>query len=176
MSEYPLFNLFANVFWAGLLSFGGLAAVLSTMRTNMVERHGLLSNEDFTSCYGMAVGAPGPNAIFLSLIGYKVAGLLGVVVALTAWAIPTMGLLVLIGRTSSSSSNATIRAFRKALVPVVAGLLLAGSLASASTYTEPVKQWTLTWAAFAIVMLRPKWNPVWTVLGCALAGAFLLRV
>ena len=168
------YYLFADIFVAGALSFGGLAAVLGDLRGNVVTRHQLVTLEEFTGTYALAVGAPGPNAIFLSLLGYKVAGLLGVLVAMVAWGIPTILILSAIARTSSSQSSPLIKEARKALVPVVAGLLVAGAVAAASTFSEPERQWGLTAAALAVLLARPKLNPVWVVFGCAGVGAFVL--
>ena len=177
MSEHhvQMLGFCRDIFFAGAISFGGLAAVLSPLRANIVDRDHFLTNEQFTESYGLAVAAPGPNAIFLCLIGFQMAGVWGAVLAGAAWCIPTGLGLLLIARTSSSGANAKIKAFRKGLVPIVAGLLVAGAVASASTYEQPVRQWVMTAAILGVLLARPQWNPVWVVLGSALLGAFLLQ-
>ena len=86
----PEIRLFLDVFIAGALSFGGLAAVLSSLQNSVVSHHHLISGENFSRTYSLAVGAPGPNAIFLSLLGYQVAGPMGACLACLAWALPTI--------------------------------------------------------------------------------------
>jgi chromate transporter len=166
--------LFLDVFAAGALSFGGLAAVLSSLQTSVVG-HRLISAEDFSRNYSLAVGAPGPNSIFLSLLGYQVAGLPGVLIANLAWSIPTITMMYYIGRTGSSRAAPWIKRSRKALVPVIAGLLVAGAIATSNSFRLPGPQWGLTFLALGVLLVRPKWNPIWTVAACAVLGAAFIR-
>ncbi|MBS2037593.1 chromate transporter [bacterium] len=169
------FTLFLDVFTAGALSFGGLAAVLSSLQNSLVGQHQLTSAEDFSRTYSLAVGAPGPNAIFLSLLGYRVAGPRGAALAALAWALPTLLMLYLVGRTGSAQAPDWMKATRKALVPVTAGLLAAGALSTARSFVMPTPQWLLSLTALLILLKRPKWNPFWVVAGCALVGALAIR-
>lgn len=171
----PEAALFLDIFVAGALSFGGLAAVLSSLQNSLVSQHHLLSAEEFAATYSLAVGAPGPNAIFLSLLGYKLAGPRGAALAALAWALPTLAMLYLVGRTGSAQAPAWMKATRKALVPVTAGLLLAGALSTARSFVQPGPQWLLSLSALALLLKRPKWNPIWVVAACALLGALLIR-
>ena len=168
-----LVNLFLDVFVAAALSFGGLAAVLSALRNSTITQHHLITDRDFSQTYALAVGAPGPNSIFLSLLGYRVAGLPGAAVAMLAWAIPTTVLLHYIGKTASSRAVPAIKEARKALVPVVAGLLVAGALSSSIGFEKPTYQWALIVISLGVMLKWPKLNPLWVVGGCALCGALL---
>jgi chromate transporter len=171
----PELQMFLDIFVAGALSFGGLAAVLSSLHNSMVIHHHLMSDEDFSRTYSLAVGAPGPNAIFLSLLGYRLAGPLGAGLAFLAWALPTMSLLFLVGRTGSAQAPRWMQATRKALVPIVAGLLVAAAMRTARSFSWPAPQWGLTLAALLVLVYRPKWNPIWVVAICALLGAAWIR-
>jgi len=168
-------TLFLDVFVAGALSFGGLAAVLSSLHNNVVSHHQLTTDQEFNRTYSLAVAAPGPNAIFLSLLGYRVAGPWGAVLASVAWAIPTMTLLYYIGASGSSRAPDWLKRTRQALVPVIAGLLVAGALATSKSFLWPGRQWMLTMTALSLLLLRPKWNPIWTVAACAAIGALVLQ-
>lgn len=169
-----LLLLFYDVFVAGALSFGGLAAILSTLDNEVVERHQLMTQQVFNSSYAMAVAAPGPNAIFLSLLGYQVAGVSGALVASVAWGLPTITMLYFIGQTASSRTNPRITQARKALVPAVGGLLVAGTLMTSTAFDRVVPQWALLLVGFAALVAFPKMNPVWVVLGSAVVGAVFL--
>ncbi|MFN8609591.1 MAG: chromate transporter [Vulcanimicrobiota bacterium] len=171
----PEATLFLDILVAGALSFGGLAAVLSSLQNSVVSQHHLTSSEDFSRTYSLAVGAPGPNAIFLSLLGYRLAGPRGALLAALAWALPTLSLLYLVGRTGSTQAPQWMRDCRKALVPVTAGLLAAGALSTARSFAMPVPQWLLSLAALTVLVKKPKWNPIWTVAACALIGALAIR-
>ncbi len=171
----PEIRLFLDVFIAGALSFGGLAAVLSSLQNSVVSHHHLISGENFSRTYSLAVGAPGPNAIFLSLLGYQVAGPMGACLACLAWALPTIFLLYWIGRTGSAQAPAWIKATRKALVPIVAGLLIAGAIGTARSFALPAAQWGLSLAGLLWLIFRPKWNPIWMVAASATIGAIWIR-
>lgn len=92
-----------------------------------------------------------------------------------AWAIPTLTLLYYIGSTGSSRAPEWLKKTRQALVPIIAGLLIAGAVATSRSFLWPGRQWVLTLLALAVLLARPKWNPIWTVAGCAALGAFLLQ-
>lgn len=171
----PQWQMFVDIFLAGALSFGGLAAVLSSLQNSLVNQHHLFSNEDFSRTYSLAIGAPGPNAIFLSLLGYRLAGPGGACLACLAWGLPTIFLLYQIGHTGSAQAPAWMRATRKALVPIVAGLLVAGAMSTAKSFALPAPQWGLSLSGLLWLVLRPKWNPFWMVAVCALVGAIWIR-
>jgi len=171
----PEINLFLDIFMAGALSFGGLAAVLSSLENSVVSQHHLVSGEDFSRTYSLAVAAPGPNAIFLSLLGYRVAGPTGACLACLAWALPTILLLYLVGRTGSAQAPNWMKASRQALVPIVAGLLVAGALSTAHSFVMPTAQWGLSLAGLLLLVCKPKWNPIWMVASCAVIGAIWIR-
>lgn len=171
----PEATLFLDIFVAGALSFGGLAAVLSSLQNSVVSQHHLTTPEEFARTYSLGVGAPGPNAIFLSLLGYRLGGARGAVLAALAWALPTLFMLYLVGRTGSEAAPKWMKSARKALVPITAGLLAAGALSTARSFALPVPQWVITLLALAVLLKKPKWNPIWVVAGCALLGAISLR-
>jgi chromate transporter len=171
----PEITLFLDIFVAGVLSFGGLAAVLSSLQNSVVGQHQLTTSEEFARTYSLGVGAPGPNAIFLSLLGYRLAGARGAVLAALAWALPTLFMLYLVGRTGSAQAPRWMKATRKALVPITAGLLAAGALSTSRSFAMPIAQWAITVLALAVLLKKPKWNPIWVVAGCALIGAISIR-
>ena len=67
-----------------LLSIGGANAVIPEIQRRAVEVEHWMTNADFTQLFALSQAAPGPNVLIVSLIGWKVAGVLGGVVALLA--------------------------------------------------------------------------------------------
>lgn len=79
----------------GIQSFGGGAATLYLIRRTAVEQHGWLSNEEFTRDWGICQIAPGINLVGLTiLIGWRVAGITGVVLALLGLLLPSVPITV----------------------------------------------------------------------------------
>ena len=67
-----------------LLTFGGLSAVVPDMQRYIVDVKGWTSATDFMRLFAVAQAAPGPNVLITSLIGYRVAGVAGSLVALSS--------------------------------------------------------------------------------------------
>ena len=63
-----------------LLAFGGGNAILPEMQHQVVTVHQWMTAEQFSSLFAMAQAAPGPNMMIVPLIGWHVAGPLGLLV------------------------------------------------------------------------------------------------
>ncbi len=92
------------------LTFGGVSSVIPEMQRYIVDVKGWTTAADFLHLFAVAQAAPGPNVLFTSLIGYKVAGLAGSLVALLGLCVPAAA-LTLVGpgasaRTSTSGRSA----------------------------------------------------------------------
>ncbi len=57
-----------------LLTFGGVSSVIPEMQRYIVDVKGWTTAADFMHLFAVAQAAPGPNVLFTSLIGYRVAG------------------------------------------------------------------------------------------------------
>src|SRR5215469_17072196 len=79
----------------GAQSFGGGSATLYLMRRVAVERHGWITDEDFTRYWGICQIAPGINILGLViLIGFRVAGIGGAVLSLIGLLLPSAAITV----------------------------------------------------------------------------------
>ena len=157
---------------AAFSSFGGLVAVLSELQLRLCDEEKLFSSEDFLQKYGLSLASPGPNSMFLALLGYSLGGWPGALLAGLAWAVPTLLWLLVLGRLGSSQLG-WIQPLRKGLAPVVFALLLASGYRTARVFGERPSQLLLCFLALAYLLWRPKTNPMWILLACGLAG-FLL--
>ena len=111
-----------------LISFGGGATVVAEIEHQTVALHGWLTHRDFVDIFALSRVAPGPGILMISLIGWKVAGWIGALVASFAFYIPS-GILVV-------SASALWRRHRDAvwrekvergLAPIAIGLIFAGA-------------------------------------------------
>jgi chromate transporter len=64
------------------LAIGGAPTILPGLHRYMVETHQWLTSAQFADAYALAQVAPGPNAMYIPLIGWLVAGWAGAAVAL----------------------------------------------------------------------------------------------
>ena len=64
-----------------LLAFGGGTAVLPDMQRAAVDTHHWLTAPEFLAFFAISRAAPGPGSLIVMLIGQKVAGVPGAIVA-----------------------------------------------------------------------------------------------
>ena len=70
-------GLFAQFLMLSMLAVGGAMATAPDMHRYLVVEHGWLSDAQFTSSIAIAQAAPGPNLLFVAVLGWNVAGLAG---------------------------------------------------------------------------------------------------
>ncbi len=71
-----------------VISVGGISSVLPEMQRIVVDVKGWVTPAEFTQLFAVSQAAPGPNILFMSLIGWKMAGLGGAVIALASFCLP----------------------------------------------------------------------------------------
>jgi chromate transporter len=154
-----------------LLAFGGGTSVLGEMQRQAVDVHGWMSAQDFAALYALAQAAPGPNMLVVTLIGWRVAGLPGALVATAALCAPSSVLTYVTSGVWYRFRDAAWRRIGQAgLVPVTAGLIMggAGLLARTTSATWPTA--LLTAAALAL-FLTTRLHPLIVLAAAAALGA-----
>ena len=173
LDESPLWLLTTHL---ALLSFaavgGGVIMLAPDIHRYVVDVHHWISAEQFAAAYSIAQAAPGPNMLFVTLVGWQVAGWLGAVAATGAVIVPPALLTFVAARMSSRRAGGVGRfgrAVRNGLAPVSVGLLLAGVWvlfqSTAAGWREAIAM-LLTVA----ITLRTKINPLWLIVAGAMAG------
>jgi chromate transporter len=158
----------------GTVIFGGGFAAIPFLQHEVVDVHHWLSMREFID--GVALGqiTPGPVAITAAFIGYKVLGFWGALIAALGTFLPSSlmlwGLIKVYRRVSS---NALVQSFLSGVMPAVTGMLLSATVfVGRSAITGPV-QAVLAPLALCL-LLRFRVEPVWLVLGGALAGLVMV--
>ena len=160
----------------GLQSFGGGTATLFLIRRTSVEQYGWLSAEEFTRDWALVQAAPGINLLGMTiLVGRRVAGLLGGIVALIGLMLPSVTITILMTALYADLRNLpVIQAALHGIVPATVGLglLLTTNMArpllesskSESSFSFIVSLVILFGSALAVVLFD---LPVLLVLLCA---------
>lgn len=92
-----LLKLFFTMFKIGLFTFGGGYAMVVILENEMVEKKGWIEQEEFYNLLAIAESTPGPIAINSSTyIGYKIAGVLGSILATLGVVLPSFIIIYLI--------------------------------------------------------------------------------
>lgn len=149
---------------------GGLAMLMPELQRFIVIDHGWLSNEEFIAAFTIGQASPGPNFVYVTLIGYHLAGLKGALMATVAVLVPPSLVCYCVLRFGQSRVSPRFqKAMREGLAPVSAGLMLAFGWVLCS-HVDVNWRATLVTLLTVAVVLRSRLNPVWLVLAGALLG------
>ncbi|MDR3541979.1 MAG: chromate transporter [Desulfosporosinus sp.] len=125
MNLIELFLVFLKI---GAVSFGGGYAMIPFFETEMVS-HNWVSLADYVKVIAIAQVVPGPFAVdSSSYIGFKVAGILGALIATIALCIPSFTASVIITKFYTQfKTNKYINALLMGVRPAVLGLLISAA-------------------------------------------------
>jgi chromate transporter len=172
LSAADFLSLLVHFTLLSLLAIGGAITTAPDMQRFMVGQQGWLSDAQFAASVALAQAAPGPNVLFVAVIGYNVGGLAGVLATMAGTLLPSSLLTLHATRWSERQREAPLlRAFTAGLVPLTLGLLLA----TGWILFEPAERRAGSAALAAItlaILLRTKWSPLVPIGLGAVAGAF----
>lgn len=180
-------QLFLYYLSLSLLAVGGAIATAPDMHRFLVERQAWLTDPQFNASIAIAQAAPGPNVLFIALLGWNV-GLNAGGPGLAGWLFGAMGMAVCMLGVMLPSSLLTwtatrwghrnrerrgVRAFKQGMAPVVIGLLLATSLVLARGHGSLATAWPLWLLSVVTVVLvwRTRLHLLWMLGAGALLGA-----
>lgn len=166
-----LWGLFAHFLVLSLLAVGGAITTVPDMHRYLVVEHGWLDDAGFTSAIALAQAAPGPNVLFVAVLGWSVAGVAGMLATMAGIMIPSTVLALAVNRWGARRAEALwMRAFTLGLGPLTIGLLLS----TGWVLTEPVRTRPAAWGLVAVtvvLMLRTRWSPLWLIALGGVVGA-----
>jgi chromate transporter len=153
-----------------LLAIGGINALLPEIHRVAVDVEGWMTSAEFADLFALAQLAPGPNAMVISLLGWKVAGIPGAFVATIAACGPSSLLCFFAMRGLERMRNGKTRAvLQRALAPVAIGLILASGYTLARAADRSPGALLLTVVATATIAFT-RVNPVWILAAAAAVG------
>ncbi len=173
VANRPLFDLATVMVKVDLFAFGGGFASVPVMLHQVVDVRHWMDSRTFMDGIALGQVTPGPIVITATFVGYRIAGLLGAVVATVAIFSPSFLMVLITVPYLDRLQNALL--FRRALRGVLAsfvGLLLAVTVqfAIAASWTAP----SILLAVAAFVALRFKIDILWVVLAGAGVSVFVL--
>ncbi|MBS0442627.1 MAG: chromate transporter [Proteobacteria bacterium] len=158
-----------------LLAIGGAITTASDMHRYVVAEHGWISDAQFTSSIAIAQAAPGPNVLFVAVIGWNVAGVAGMLATLVGTMLPSTLLVLAISRWAARRRESlAVRAFATGMAPLTLGLLLATGWVLAEPFVRVPEQRIGALAVIAVTvvtMLKTRLSPIWLVALGAAVGA-----
>ena len=178
--------LFGHFLSLSLLAVGGAISTAPDMHRYLVTQHQWLTEAQFSSSIALAQAAPGPNVLFIALLGWQVGLNAAAASGLPSWASALLGVcLTMLGTLLPSTiltfsvarwghrnrERRVVRAFKQGMAPLVVGILLATGVILATNQGNTPDHWPL-WllaAVSALLVWRTRIHLLW-LLG---AGAVL---
>lgn len=181
------FELFLHYLSLSLLSVGGAISTAPDMHRFLVDQQHWLTDAQFNASIAIAQSAPGPNVLFIALLGWNVGmnaggmltGLLGVFLALLGILIPSTVLTYTAAQWGHRNRELqAVRAFKQGMAPIVVALLiatgciLAGANGKAgSSFVQNWPVWLLS-GATALIVWRTRIHLLWLLAAGAALGWF----
>ena len=175
------FSLFFHYLTLSLLSVGGALSTAPDMHRFLVDQQHWLTDAQFNASITIAQAAPGPNVLFVALMGWNVGlnaggmltALLGVFLSLSGVLIPSTVLTYAAAQWGHRNRELrAVRAFKQGLAPIVVALLIATSWILASVNGSSLKDWPvwLLTATATVIVWRTKVHILWLLGAGALLG------
>jgi chromate transporter len=170
MSAVDLAGVFLYFMVLSFLAIGGAPSVLPEIHRYVVEVHAWLTSAQFAQIYSLAQAAPGPNVMYVPLIGWHIAGWAGAVATLAAVSVPSFSLTFLIARLYQAHPKSAFGiAIRRGLTPITIGLIFSSAWILVPAVNADWRGYALT-ALTVVLLVRTKLNPIWLLVGGALTG------
>ncbi|HZG59501.1 MAG TPA: chromate transporter [Anoxybacillus sp.] len=118
-------QLFFAFFRVGMLGYGGGPSSIPLIHKEVVQKYKWMNDDEFSDVLALGNALPGPIATKMAgYIGYRVAGIMGMLNAVLATIVPTIILMIaLLTFLSSVKDEPWVLGMTKAVVPVVAVML-----------------------------------------------------
>lgn len=167
-----------------LMAIGGAITTAPDMHRYLVEQQHWLTEAQFSASVAIAQAAPGPNVLFVALMGWhvglnaggKLLGLLGVLTTMTGILIPSATLTYMTARWGHANRELrAVRAFKQGMAPIVVALLIATAWILGQTGGPISKDWPL-WCltlVSAVLVWRTRVHLLWLLAAGAGVGWFL---
>lgn len=173
-----------------LLAVGGAVTLMPGLHRFLVTDQGWLTGTQFNHALVLAQVAPGPNVLYVALMGWQVGShgagaqasvgtwvafsLLGLLVSLVGVLGPSSVLTLTITRwCRRNQDRLAIQAFRQGMAPLVVGVLWSSAWLLANgdgEWNQNKGLWALT-AVCAMLVWKTRLHLLWMLAAGALAGA-----
>lgn len=176
-------HLFLQFLLLSLLSVGGAISTAPEMHRFLVDEHRWLTEHQFNASISIAQAAPGPNVLFVALMGWNVGMNTGSMAAACLGLCITMAGILLPSSTLTYAAASwgyrnrelrSVRAFKQGMAPLIIALLLGTGLIMAGAHLNPQEDWPL-WlisTGSALIAWRSRLHLLWLLGAGALLGWF----
>ena len=190
MSTPDWWALFQHFCLLSLLGVGGAITTAPEMHRFLVDEQHWLNDMQFTSSMALAQASPGPNVLFVAVMGWNVGlnaggglgagsrawtlGILGVLVMMLGIMLPSSVLTYTATRWAHRNRDMRgVKAFKAGMAPIVVSLLVCTGWLLTAAHSQPARDWPL-WVlttVTALVVWRTRIHLLWLLAAGAVLGA-----
>ena len=171
LSAADLLGMFAHFMMLSLLSIGGAIATVPEIHRYMVIDHHWMTDTQFTASVAMAQAAPGPNMLFVAVLGWTAGGTMGAIAATIGILLPSTVLSLNAMRWGAARRHTVgVRAFTQGLAPLTLGLLVSTGWILSGPAQGHLPAMLLTAITIPVIAFT-RISPMWAVLVGAVVGA-----
>lgn len=191
MTVMDWLHLLGHYLELSLLAVGGAITLAPDMHRYLVVEQHWLTNDQFTSSIALAQAAPGPNMLFIALLGWNVGlnaggglaagsaawgwGLLGAATTMGGILLPSTTLALTAARWGYKNRELlSVRAFKAGMAPIVIALLGATAWVLSLGEREGLDNWRLWLLTLVCTVLvwRTRIHLLWLLALGAVLGWF----
>ncbi|MDO8299576.1 chromate transporter [Lacisediminimonas sp.] len=181
LSPADWLSLFGHYLALSLLAIGGAVTTIPEMHRYLVGDKGWVSDPQFNASIAIAQSAPGPNVLFVPLLGWMVGlnngsmwwALFGVLVTMVGIMLPSATLTYMAAQWGHRNRDLrSVRAFKHGMAPLTVSVLVATGWILGSAHSDPARDWPL-WVMTLIATLFVAFTRVpllWLLATGALVG------
>lgn len=175
-------SLLLHYMMLSLISIGGVITTVPEMHRFLIVQNAWLSETQFNGSIAIAQAAPGPNMLFVAILGWNVGlnaggfplAVLGLFLTLLGALLPSTLLTYFAAQWGHRNQQLrSVRAFKQGMAPVVIALLVATGWILASAHNDLAADWP-SWLLSALtVVLVTRWRVhiLWLLGAGAVLGA-----
>jgi len=176
-------NLFGHYLLLSVMSIGGAITTAPDMHRYLVDQQRWLSDPQFNASISIAQAAPGPNILFVALMGWNVgmntgstaAAALGMALTMAGILLPSTTMTYMTAQWGHRNRELrAVRAFKLGMGPIVIALVTATGWILASANGNPLNNWPvwLLIVASTLIVWRTRIHLLWLLAAGALLGWF----
>lgn len=161
------------LFIINALTIGGGYVMLPMLQKEFVEKHHWLTNQEFLDAIAIGQITPGPLTVMNAVIGYKISGLAGAVLAMISSYLPCIIIVTLVAKYYYDyRESILVQSSFKGIKPAVIGLLAAVSISLGHTALTDIPASGIAMVSFAAIAFT-KTDPTLVIIGAGVFGAIL---
>ncbi len=173
MSTTDLWALFLHFVSLSVFATGGALALASDMHSYVVDQRAYLTHTQFMNSIALAQAAPGPNVLFVTVMGWQIAGAQGALATTLGMTLPALVFPFVVSRLGRLRQfDRTLKALQLGVAPLAIGLM-------AATCWLLVRQTPGVWkggliiGAMVVLLAVTRLPPVAMIFAAGLAGIFI---